>query len=125
MTILYCVAPDRKQILAWLPIPSGGLARVVTSKAVDDLEFPHGRGGKTGGARRAGKAPDFEWLEARTVLRMWRSRRGTNDGFVGSDPSTEGLEAGRSCLLVGGNGSGKTRLAKIVVGLPLLGAGVG
>src|SRR5262249_5507218 len=112
LTVLYAVAPV-ETIMTWLPIL--GRARVGL-RAVEDLDLRLAARACERGDEAAGPSPvpPFERLELAGVTSAYGGR--AEDGFV-LGPVDLALRRGELLFVAGGNGGGKTTLAKLLVGL--------
>jgi putative ATP-binding cassette transporter len=118
LTVLYAVAPV-ETIMTWLPIL--GRARVAL-RAVEDLDLRLAARACERGDEADGPSPEppFERLELAGVTYAYRGR--AEDGFV-LGPVDLTLRRGEILFVAGGNGGGKTTLAKLLVGLYAPGSG--
>src|SRR5262245_49907016 len=99
--------------MTWLPIL--GRARVAL-RAVEDLDLRLATRACEPGDEAAGPspAPPFEQVELAGVTYAYRG--GAEDSFV-LGPVDLALRPGELVFVAGGNGGGKTTLAKLLVGL--------
>jgi putative ATP-binding cassette transporter len=120
LTILYAAAPV-ETIMTWLPILGRGR---VALRAVEQLNLSLiARTNVTEDEALALPVTWFEHLELADVSHSYGHADDVEDGFV-LGPLDLTLRRGELVFVVGGNGSGETTLAKLLVGLyaPAVGA---